>query len=347
MRKIAIIHPRYQIGGGVDTVIYEVCRRLRDKYSFSIFTTNANFEQIRGIEVYNLYFAGFGYEKQIFLTMLFMFFNSNNYLNYDLIWTHSPPLILPALIIKKKLGVPILYTFHGIRTAPDPKLFFYKIIARSAFNKIDRIVGVSDYVTKEAKLFGANALRIYNGCDVEKFCPIFEDEGYMLTVSELASHKAVDIPIKVSHKLGIPLKVVGDGPERDRLERYARRIGSNVEFLGLLRGSELINLYQKCSFFISGSYYESFGLSLLEAEACGKPVVARNCAAIPEIVRHNETGLLCSGDHEYLLHSKALWENEALRKTFGRRAREFSENFQWSATANEYGKLIDSFFIEG
>jgi len=347
MRKIAVIHPRYQIGGGVDTVIYEVCRRLCDKNIFSIFTTNANFEQIRGIEVYDLHFADYGYEKQMFLTLLFMFFNLKKYLDYDLIWIHSPPLILPALAIKKKLGVPILYTFHGIRTASDPKLSFYKVIARSAFNKVDRIVGVSNYVTKEAKFFGANAARIYNGCDIKKFCPTFIDEGYMLTVGELAPHKAMDVPIKVSRKLGIPLKVVGDGPERDRLERYARRIGSNVEFLGLLWGSELVNLYQKCSFFISGSYYESFGLSLLEAEACGKPVVARNCAAIPEVVRHNETGFLCSDDHEYLLHSKALWENEALRKTFGRKAREFSESFQWNATADGYRKVIDSFFIEG
>ena len=334
------------MGGGVDTVINETCKRLRGKYDLSVFTTAVNFEPISDVNVCLLKdLAGSKYERQIFWTVLYTFLHPDAFSGYDLLWIHSLPLLIPALRVKRKLGIPILYSFHGIRTVRDSRLLSYRVLVRLSFSKIDLVVGVSVYVTLEARRYGAHAIRIYNGCDTEKFSPRFEDEGYMLTVGELAPHKAVNIPIEVSRNLGIPLKIVGDGAERDRLERYVRKTGANVEFHGLIPESELIKLYQKCSFFISGSLHEAFGLALLEACASGKPVIARNCTAIPEVVKHNKTGFLCNNDEEFIFYSKLLWENEVLRKTLGKNARKLSEKFSWNETANRYEKAINSLLV--
>ncbi len=58
-----------------------------------------------------------------------------------------------------------------------------------------------------------------------------------------------------------------------------------------MRRSCSCKIIQKCSFVISGSIYESFGISLLEAASCGKPVIAMRCVALPEIIKHGETGI--------------------------------------------------------
>lgn len=197
-------------------------------------------------------------------------------------------------------------------------------------------MGVSEYVTREARNYGAEAVKIYNGCNLERFYPTYKDEGYILSVGELISCKSFEVPIKISRVL----KIVGIGPERRSLENYARRIGADVEFLGLVLGSNLVELYQKCSFFVSGSFYESFGIVFLEANACGKPVIARDCTAMPEIVKHNETGFLCNNDRDFIFYSDLLWKNKKTRRVMGIKARKHAESFSWSKTATKYDEII-------
>jgi len=342
VKKIAVVHPRFLIGGGVDTVIYEVSKRLSRRYEITIFTVDSTFKPIHRIHIHQ--FQGLekvGYRERILLTILSILSKQNLFVGYDLLWVHSLPLIPSALQIRNRLNIPLLLTFHGIRTY-DPRLVLYRITAKLTFKMIDQIVGVSNYVTEEAKRYGANAIKIYNGCDLKKFHPTYEDWGYILTVGELAPHKVVEVPIRISRELGIPLKVIGDGSERKRLEEYAKRIGADVEFYGLVDEKTLLKAYQRCSFFISGSFHEAFGLSLLEANACAKPVVARNCAAIPEVVRHGRTGFLCNKFKDYLIYSRLLWENESLRSSMGAYARRWAENFTWDRTARLYSKVMEN-----
>jgi len=226
----------------------------------------------------------------------------------------------------------------------DPRLLVYKIITRLTFKKIDLIIGVSDFVVREARSYGANVIKIYNGCDLDKFQPTFEDEGYMLSVGELTPHKMIDVPIAISSELGIPLKIVGDGPERERLEQYAKRVNANAEFYGIIDEPSLLKIYRKCSFFISGSVHEAFGLAFVEAGACGKPSIVRNCTAMPEVIRHSKTGFLCNNFREFIHYSRLLWENEEERRKMGLKAINYAKTFSWETAVKKYNIVIESFF---
>jgi len=337
MARIAIIHPRYQIGGGVYTYIYEICRRLESKYDITIFTLPGRFERIPNVRVE--YIPGIGetdYEQQLIQALKFLFLKQDAFSGYDLLWTHSLLLNLPALSVRNRFKVPVLYTFHGIRyMRDDPRLLSYHLASYLIFGRIDLIIGDSNFVTEQAISRGARARRIYPGCDADKFKPTYEDKGFILTVGELTRHKSVEIPIIISSRLNIPLKIVGAGEMRG-VQEFAKKMRADVEFCGIVSDATLINMYQECSFFISGSTHEAFGLALLEASACGKPVVARNCTAIPEIVRHGTTGFLCRDVREFLQASRTLFEDSILRQKMGKAARRWAERFSWDKSASEY-----------
>lgn len=96
------------------------------------------------------------------------------------------------------------------------------------------------------------------------------EASYFLIISTLARYKQIDLAINACNKLGLQLKIVGDGPDRKRLERLA---GSTVEFYGYRQGDELRDLYTDAQAVIFPGH-EDFGLVPVEANACGTPVIA-------------------------------------------------------------------------
>lgn len=111
-------------------------------------------------------------------------------------------------------------------------------------------------------------------------------EGYFLIVSRLGGHKRVDLAIEAFNKLKLPLKVIGDGPERKVYEKMA---DSNINFLGKLSDEEVVHYYQNCTAFINPQL-EDFGITVLEAQAAGKPVVAFGAGGVLETVVAGVTG---------------------------------------------------------
>lgn len=97
-----------------------------------------------------------------------------------------------------------------------------------------------------------------------------QNPDYFLIVSTLARYKQIDIAIEACNKLGLHLKIVGDGPDRKRLEQLA---GSTIEFYGYRQGAELRDLYANAQAVIFPGH-EDFGLVPVEANACGTPVIA-------------------------------------------------------------------------
>jgi len=113
-------------------------------------------------------------------------------------------------------------------------------------------------------------------------------------VSALVPYKRIDLAIDACARAGVPLKIVGDGPERATLERRAASAGNpgdNIEFLGRISDEETRQLYRRAGVVLMPGE-EDFGIVPLEAQACGRPVVALARGGAMETVVAHETGLL-------------------------------------------------------
>src|SRR5690606_26622952 len=111
---------------------------------------------------------------------------------------------------------------------------------------------------------------IYPPVDVERFAPTGRPpEDFYLVVSRLVPYKRIDLAIEAANRLGRRLIVVGDGPERSRLERLA---GPGVEFRGHVTDDEASDLLARCRGMVFPGL-EDFGIAPLEAQASGRPVI--------------------------------------------------------------------------
>ena len=125
-----------------------------------------------------------------------------------------------------------------------------------------------------------------------------EDEplgDYLLYVGRLSEEKGLKTLIDAVIKLNsCNLKIVGDGPLREELILYAKRTNSTnrIEFLGHKNHEEVRSLLKDCKFVVLPSeWYENIPFAILEAFACGKPVIGSRIGGIPEFIKENETGI--------------------------------------------------------
>ncbi|GAC1422664.1 MAG: glycosyltransferase family 4 protein [Ktedonobacteraceae bacterium] len=103
-----------------------------------------------------------------------------------------------------------------------------------------------------------------------RFDPTLESEDYFLTLSRLIPYKRVDLAIEACNRLHLPLVVIGTGRDRDRLKQLA---GPTIRFMGRLSDEEVLHYFAHCRAFLSLNE-EDFGITPLEAQASGRPVIA-------------------------------------------------------------------------
>jgi len=127
------------------------------------------------------------------------------------------------------------------------------------------------------------------------------------------------------------------------LVSLARRLGvqNHARFLGYVDRETLLDAYAACDVFVLPSNYEAFGLSLVEAMAFGKPVVASKVGGVPSVVEHGSNGFLVRPDDvEGLRHGiTTILEDEILRREFGERSKMLSERYSWSVAVQRYEGL--------
>ncbi|MDE3154916.1 MAG: glycosyltransferase, partial [Acidobacteriota bacterium] len=143
---------------------------------------------------------------------------------------------------------------------------------RDTAGRADRYVAISQYVARRIdRYYNREASVIYPPVDTRFYHPAPEaPEGYCLMVSALVPYKRLDLAIDACRLAGLPLRIVGQGPERARLERLA---GPGVEFLGVQTDEAIRTLYRRAAVVMLPGE-EDFGIVPLEAQACGRPVVA-------------------------------------------------------------------------
>jgi glycosyltransferase involved in cell wall biosynthesis len=156
--------------------------------------------------------------------------------------------------------------------------------------RVDHFVANSQSVAERIKkTYGRTAEVIYPPVDTDFFSINEKREDYYITVSRLVPYKRVDIVVGAfSLRKDKKLLVVGDGPDYERLKRMA---GKNVEFLGRLSRVHLRSYLEKARAFVYMAE-EDFGIAMVEAQACGIPVIAYGKGGASEVVINEKTGIL-------------------------------------------------------
>lgn len=132
--------------------------------------------------------------------------------------------------------------------------------------------------------------------------------------------------------------IVGDGPERQRLEQDAQRLGvaSHVRFLGACERDRVAYELARSELFVLPSRREAFGIALLEARAAGLPIVATARGGVPEVVEHRRQGLLTNGPQEFADAIVALVNDDALRQQYASASGEGLEAYEWETVLDRH-----------
>lgn len=175
------------------------------------------------------------------------------------------------------------------RTLFAPVAHWLRLWDRAAADRVDHFVANSHEVARRIqKHYRRHPEIIFPPVDVDRFTPVPEPEDYYLVVSRLVDYKRIDLAVEAATRLGRRLVVVGTGPELRRLQAVA---GPTVEFRGRLSDPEIAALYARCRAFLFPGL-EDFGITPVEAQAAGRPVIAFGEGGALDTVRHGVTGIL-------------------------------------------------------
>jgi glycosyltransferase involved in cell wall biosynthesis len=161
---------------------------------------------------------------------------------------------------------------------------------RATSDRADRYVAISHYVAgRISRYYNRESSVVYPPVNTDFFRPDQSaPEGFALVVSALVPYKRIAVAIDACARANVPLKIAGDGPERSALERHG---AGRAEFLGRLSDDAIRTLYRRAAVVLLPGE-EDFGIVPLEAQACGRPVVALGRGGALETVRQGETGFL-------------------------------------------------------
>ena len=206
------------------------------------------------------------------------------------------------------------------------------------------------------------------GVDTSRFSPgpptlpddltrVLANRTVLLSVSRLVTRKGIDTVIKALPSISqtvadVLYVVVGEGPDRSRLESMATElgVGDRVLFTGERAGDELVSLYRACQLFLLVSRFEEgLGMAALEAAACGKPVVVGDQGGQPETVEHGVTGYCVPAESIRAVERACvdILSNPALARSMGRAGGNLAATMSWDRAAEVVEQLMVGIIKQG
>jgi len=179
-------------------------------------------------------------------------------------------------------------------------------------NRVDKFVANSHYVARRIwKTYRREAEVIYPPVDIDAYPFCDQKEDFYVTASRLVPYKKVDSIVKAFTKNGLPLMVIGDGPDTKKIAKLA---GKNVTMLGYQSQEKMTELMQRAKAFVFAAD-EDFGITPVEAQACGTPVIAFGRGGVTETVVDGETGMFFNEQTPESLNA-AVERFESMAATF-------------------------------
>ncbi len=307
--KVALVHDYLFQGGGAERVV-EVLHKMFP--AAPVYTTivdrDSLWPALRDADIRTSWMQrlpGLGVNHKAFLPLYPHAIESLDLRGYDLVISSSSAFAKAAKTTP--YTVHVCYCHNPMRFAWDYERYMARanhgVLARAALppligwlrrwdlrtaSRPDVYVANSTVVAERIRrLYRRQAEIVFPPVGVARYAPAAEVEDYYLVVSRLVSYKRVDLAVAACTQSGRPLVVIGDGPDLPALRRIA---GPSVRFLGRLPDEEVARHYARCrAFLLPGE--EDFGITPLEANASGRPVVAYRAGGTLDTVVDGRTGV--------------------------------------------------------
>ncbi|MBA4406828.1 N-acetyl-alpha-D-glucosaminyl L-malate synthase BshA [bacterium] len=280
---------------------------------------------------------------------------------------HAVSAYLAQQVLRKQnKNLKFITTLHGTDITLVGLEPSFMPLVKFSIEESDGVTAVSRFL-KEKTLTNYNIEKeievIYNFIDIEKYnrqdSEIFRKhiapngEKVLVHTSNFRPVKRVVDTIRILEKVKkeIPTKLVlvGDGPDRSECEHLARDLDLQKDVIFLGKQDALVEILSAADLFLMPSQSESFGLSALEAMACGVPVVSSSVGGLPELNIHNETGYIAEiGDIDRMAkYAIELLTNEKRYKSFSKNSRDravkhFDKNSIVPKYVQYYEKILNS-----
>jgi glycosyltransferase involved in cell wall biosynthesis len=306
----------------------------------------------------DLFFGGLCFLPLTFLRFSFFLWRARtDVVNLHFVGSPAWFVVMAQRLLKFRLIV----SLHGNDVEGlNARSKFDRSVWRATVRGADALTTPSKFLAQRIAQFEpllASQIKVVpNGVDFEnsaetarpEFLP---REDFILAVGRLTPVKGMDVlldALRICRTRGItmPLVIIGDGPERETLAHKTRAHGlqDQIHFVGARTQPEVRQALRACLFVVVPSRQESFGLTVLEAQSCGKAVIASNVGGIPELVCDGVTGWLVPPED-----SKALAEaltaavnNPAQCDEMGARAKQHARPFTTSRMTDQYLSLFAS-----
>ena len=293
---------------------------------------------------------------------------------YNPCWTLCPPALpflcrqqgIPDIIhttpdyaaFFKRRKIPLVITFHSFVLDKETKVYStllqrihhqtdLRFFTRKALSAATVVTAVSQFTAKLVKKelgYRGNAQIIYNGVDTSTFFPKQKKETELIKVlfsGNLTRRKGVDLLPLIADKLNANIEILYTTGLRTKKKLPAH---PNLKNIGAVPYSYMPKVYQDADILLFPTVREGFGLAAAEAMACGLPVVASNCSAIPELIDDGKGGFLCSvGDVKAFAEKiNRLADSPKLRHEMGEYNRSKVEKlFTVQRMVSEYKDLFE------
>ena len=314
--KVALVHDHLAQDGGAEKVLKVLAEIFPQAPIFTLLYEQENADKYykdRHIETSIIQKMPWGVKHyQWYMPFMPMAVEFFDFSPYDLVISDTSSFAKGVITPPETLHVcychtPTRYLWsdtHSYINELKYNKFFKKIISlvlnyvrmwdKLAADRVDKYLTNSRTVQKRIqKYYKRNSTVIYPPVEVEKYAPgkreKKKEEPYFLIGSRLTPYKRVDIVVKAFKELGYKLKIFGDGVDLKRLKKIAGD-SPNIEFLGWVGEEQLKELYQNCEAFLNPQV-EDFGITVVEAMAAGRPVIALQKGGATETIIEGKTGV--------------------------------------------------------
>ncbi len=336
--KVAIVYDRVNKWGGAERVLLSLKKIFPDAFLYTSVYDEIKAPWAKEFRVKTSFLQKLPLARsshEFFATFMPIAFESFNFDDFDLVISVTSEFSKAVITKPNTLHIcycltPTRYLWSGydiyfknslLKLISFPFVSYLRNFDRVAANRPDAIIAISNEVKQRIKkYYGKDSTVIFAPVDFPKTDLTKNKGDYFLIVSRLVAYKRIDLAISAFNDTGFPLKIIGSGGEENKLKKLAK---SNIEFIKEVSEEQLFKYYQGCKALVFPGL-EDFGLTMIEANYFGRPVIAYRGGGALDIIKEGVTGEFFNGENfeslkevlekfEVSLYNERLCRENALR----------------------------------